>query len=280
MIPDYHHQRPYRKEFYDQLRALLLQAREPLNRIRLPHETGIAIDVRGGEFLEIVLPEGAQIVNLFAYNPHDPDERFWAHNTSSVEGAFLRRHSRLWGTMARFRPLLTVIDDTVVTQPTVGAVSGKHHFVIGGWGTPADWVARGGPAGVASTWERLTDAIRSRGLPASLLKDDACLFQKTVVDPRSQVQVVLPSDATTGDRFALFAEMDLVLVLALSPYREGGAPPRELDGSVRPVDFLTYGIVADPLGWPYEEVPYPDLSLYLNSEGTRSDVPAPTRGLE
>lgn len=276
MIPDYNHTRPLDLDFYEKLRFTYLTSKGEPKRIPIPHGDGIAIDVQGGELVAFQLMEGPQIVNLFAYNPANPDERYWAHNTSSVEGAFLKRYSRLWGTMARFIPLLTVIEDTVVTKPSLGSISGKHHFAIGGWGTPADWSFGGGPPNVPTTWDRLTAALGERGHPPSLLKDEACLFQKTLIDERSQAQIILPSDAISGDTMCFFVEIDLVLVVALSPYAAGGSLPSALDGSTRAVDFLSYGYVAEPLGWPYEGLAYPDLSLYLDDSGVRSDVPGPT----
>lgn len=278
MIPEYNHSRPFNLDFYESLRLTSVSSEDEAARIRVPNDAGIAIDVQAGELIAFELMEGAQIVNLFAYNPRNPDERYWAHNTSSVEGAFLKRYSRLWGTMARFIPLLTILEDTVVTNPSVGNVSGKHHFAIGGWGTPADWSYGGGPPAVPTTWDRLTGALQDRGLPPTLLKDEACLFQKTLIDPRSQEQMILPSDAIAGDRISFFVEVDLVLVVGLSPYAEGGSLPSELDGSTRPVDFLSYGHVAEPLGWPYEGLAYPDLSLYLDDSGVRSDQSEPTAG--
>jgi uncharacterized protein YcgI (DUF1989 family) len=280
-LPDYYHERPLNREFYRTARAGYLAGPEPRERLALSTETGVCIDVSAGEIVGVELVDGPQVVNLFAFNAKDSDERLWAHNTSSVEGAFLRRYSRVWSTMARFRPMLTVIDDTVVTQPTVGAVAGKHHFVIGGFGTRADWLTAGGSSDVASTWERFVAALATRDLDPHLLKDDICLFQKTAVDPRSQVLKRLPSDATAGDRVVFFVEFDLLLVFALSPYCDGAVSVDQVrNDTVRRVDFLRFGFGPTPLPWPYEDVPYPDMSLYLDEDGRRTDRPEATAGRE
>lgn len=240
-----------------------------------------AVDVKAGELLSVELVEGAQIVNLFMLNASDPDERVWAHETCLIEGLFLTRYSRLWGTMARFRPLLTVLEDTVTALPNRGMVTGKHHPVYGGSGTPADWRIAGGRKGVMTTWEQFAAALEARKLSPGLIKDNACLFQKTTVDGHTKQFEILRSDALRGDRITFFAEIDLTVLLALSPYIDGSRPPREL-GKAQPraIEVRISTPLADPLPWPYPQMPYPDLSLYLNADGVRSEeaVPTPGRG--
>ena len=221
---------------------------------------------------------GPQIVNVFPWNADDPDERYWAEETMLIEGAKLQRYTRLWSTMARFRPMATVIDDTVVNLRHHGDPQAFHHFVHGGSGTPADWAARGGKSDVASTWERLTDAMDTVRLPARLLTENMSLFQKTAIDPVAQTITILPSDAVPGDRVVFFAEFDLTLAVALSPYGGGGVD--NLDGTTNPVSVRVEPDIAQPLGWPYPGVAYPDLSLYLDEDGKRSHEIGPTPGLD
>jgi len=186
----------------------------------------------------------------------------------------------LWGTMARFRPLATVIEDTVVTLRRTGEPQSFHHFAHGGSGTPADWRFRGGRLGVSSTWERLVGAMSDVGLSAHSLTENLSLFQKTAIDPITQVLTLLPSDAMPGDRIVWFAEIDLVLAVAASPYREGGVPVAALDGSTRPVVVEVEENAATPLGWPYPGIAYPDLSLYVDpATGARAHDVRATPGI-
>jgi uncharacterized protein YcgI (DUF1989 family) len=91
----------------------------------------------------------------------------------------------------------------------------------------------------------------------------------------------MPSEALPGDRVTLFAELDLTVLLALSPYVDGARGAGELDGvEPRPVEVTVHDQVAEPLAWPYPGDPYPDLSLYLDDNGVRSDEPGPTPGME
>ena len=95
---------------------------------------GLACEVRSGEVLQLQLLDGAQIVHLFMFNPEDPDERFWAQTSFATEGLFLSRYSRLWGTMARNRPMLTMLADTVTPPRRADWVYGSHHPICSGTG--------------------------------------------------------------------------------------------------------------------------------------------------
>ncbi len=245
--------------------------------------TGLAVDVAAGELLRLRLREGAQIVHMYPVNPSDPDERYWAQHTVTTEGLFLTRYGRLWGSMARHRPMLTILEDTVTPPRRDGAVPGRHHPCFSGTSSPAFWRAAGGPSGVPSGWEQLASLVEQRGWdPAAVLdKDDACFFQKGRIDPYSQHVRLLPSDALAGDRVTVFAEMDLVVLLALSPFTDGSSPAASADAvRPRPVEVAVYDRVAEPPGWPYPDMGYPDLTLYLDQRGVRSDEPVPTSGRE
>lgn len=238
---------------------------------------GRAIELAAGESLTVELLEGPQVVHLFALNRNDPDERYWAQETCLIEGLFLTRSSRLWGTMARFRPLLTVLEDTVADRPTGPGVAGKHHPAYGGAGTPAAWRAAGGRAAV-SAWEQLAALLTERGLRPALIKDEACLFQKSRIDPHARRLEIEASDALAGDAVALYAEIDLVVLLALSPFLDGACSPAGNDPRPRAVALHTTGALAEPLAWPYPDVPYPDISLYEDATGKRTDRSEPTAG--
>lgn len=146
-------------------------------------------------------------------------------------------------------------------------MSGRHHAVFGGSGTPADWHFGNGPARVMTTWEQFVSILKRRGLDPNLLKDNACLFQKTAIDAHSQRLEILPSDAVRGDYVDFFAEVDLLVLIALSPYIDGSRPATDLGGvQPRAIEVQVTEGIRDPLPWPYPGIPYPDLSLYLTPE--------------
>jgi len=237
---------------------------------------GLALEISAGSAMIVRLLDGPQVVHMFALNNDDPDERYWAHETCLIEGFFLSRYSRLWGTMARFRPLLTILEDSVSTSPQGDSIDGKHHPAYGGAGTPAAWRRSGGGPGVLSVWEQFAQLLSGRGISRSLIKDEVCLFQKTRINPYARRLELLPPDCVAGDQVALYAELDVLVLLALSPYIDGVTQPSGRATSARPVSISIVDRIADPLGWPYPDVPYPDISLYLDANGSRSLAPGVT----
>lgn len=271
--------RPFNMDFYSSI-IPGLASRKACRMAILNNFEGMTCDMVAGELIRITLLDVPQIVNFFAFNAHDPDERYWAHNTLLSESLFLTRYSRLWGTMARNRPLLTILEETVTPPRREGAVFGRHHPAFGGSGTPADWRFAGGASGVSTTWEQLVSLITSLGLSASLIMDDVCFFQKVAIEPYTSHVLTLPSDALAGDRVTLFAEIDVTILLALSPYLGGSLPPGEIvDPRPGKVEVAIMERLATPLPWPYPGEPYPDLALYVDETGTRSDEPSSTPGL-
>ena len=277
---DTQHPRPFDKEFYWRARGALMTATVAERRVlRLPGPC--VVRVRAGEVLRIALADGPQIVGLQAFAAEDPDERIWCHETFLLEGLWLTRYTRLWSTMARYRPLLTCLEDTVVMPRLAGGHLARHHVIPAGWSTPAQWTAAGGPPGCPSIWEQHAAALEQLGLSADLAKDEVSLFQCSRIEPGTQQVTLLPSQARRGDYVALLAECDVVVILGLNPYVDGSRPASDL-GDLRPraVVLERMAKAVEPLLWPYPGVAYPDLGLYLGSDGTRLDVPVPTPGRE
>ena len=247
-------------------------------RFTLAGLDGQSVELNAGETLDLQLLDGPQIVNLFAFNSEDSDERIW-HQSVIREGLFATRGVRIWGTMARNRPLLTVVEDTVCSDPR--AAFGQHHIYFGGSGTPADWQFAGGADGVPTTWDQFAGLMHARGLDPALLLKSVCFFQKATIDPLPMRVEMLASDAVAGDHVTLFAEIDLCVLLALSPYEDGGRPAGEIGvPHPRPVSVTITHPIAEPLGWPPDGISYPDLTRYLGADGTRSREPVSTPGID
>lgn len=270
------HPRPLKKSFYAGMRHRLPKAKT-MRPQTIPRNGGLAVDLEAGQTVTIRLLEGPQIVNMWAFNTRDVDERLWVQDGCLTEGLYLSRYSRLWGEMARYRPILTCLEDTVSPIRGRGRPPVPHHFVFGGGGTPEIWRRGGGAKSVQTTWEQFVGLAKPYDIAPNRITDNVCLFQKTAVETETQRFVILPSDALAGDLITLFAEIDVTVFLVLSPYVDGTRTPREM-GDLRPraVEAVVSEVLGTPPGWPYPGMPYPDMSLYLNEAGTRDEAPGLT----
>ena len=122
---------------------------------------------------------------------------------------------------------------------------------------------------ILSAWDRFERLLGEGGVDRHLHRDHVALFRKVAIDPKTQRLRFMRSDARAGDRVVLYSEMDLGVALVPSPYGAGGLPASKVDGHTAPVrvDIWTSGV--EPLGWPYAEVPYPDIEPYVRAIGTK-----------
>jgi uncharacterized protein YcgI (DUF1989 family) len=261
-----HFPTPLDREFYVNI-ARELPQRRFTGEVIVDNFEGSDLKLGAGDAMRLTLLDGPQVINLFAFNRHDPDERLWLQSIVR-EGLFLRPFSRVWGTMARHRPLMTMLEDSVVTRPSTVPFA-QHHPIFGGAETRENWRAAGGPSEIKSTWDQLAGLMEARGLSANLLKEDICIFQKAALEPSSQRLMILPSDALAGDYVTFFAEIELVVLLALSPYRDFARPPSDTPPDPRRIEVGVLKHLADARPWPYDGLPVPDISRYVDREGRR-----------
>ena len=232
---------------------------------RVLSATGSVVHLDAGDLLSVSLDDGPQIVHLDAWSTTDPADRLWPHETSGIEGCFLGLGHRLWTTMPVFRPLLSVVDDTL-GEPASSRGEGRHHLVLSGWDTPAFWQLEGGSPGVTTAWERFRRLSELDGVDPDLHRDAISLFQRTLIDPATGRLQRLASAADTGDRVVLFAETDVSVALVPSAWRDGGRSAAECDGTVAAVSWQVAPSGCAPLGWPTDGVPYPDIAPYVTGE--------------
>ena len=259
----YTHARPRDDAFYSTVADATRAASWSTPRV-LP-ATGNVVRLDAGDLLSVSLDDGPQIVHLDAWSTTDPADRLWPHETSGIEGCFLGLGHRLWTTMPVFRPLLSVVDDTL-GEPASSRGEGRHHLVLSGWDTPAFWQLEGGSPGVITAWEHFRRLSELDGVDPDLHRDAISLFQRTLIDPATGRLQRLASSADTGDRVVLFAETDVSVALVPSVWRGGGRSAADCDGTVAAVSWQVARSRCTPLGWPTDGVPYPDIAPYVTGE--------------
>ena len=81
-----------------------------------------------------------------------------------------------------FRPLMTIIEDTIVNQPSEAAA--RHHSILGAHCNPRFWQSALGTedhpfARDKNCYYNLVAAVEKVGLPSKLVHDNLNLFQKS-----------------------------------------------------------------------------------------------------
>ncbi len=96
--------------------ALYQQAREAAVKtfeIEVPPRDGRAFDVPAGHFFRITSVEGSQVGDLNVWNADDLSERFFSGKTRQLHATHVSTGDRLWSSLPGFRPLATIVEDTL-----------------------------------------------------------------------------------------------------------------------------------------------------------------------
>ena len=241
---------PFPKEFYEELRHAKPSFRRVDEFIIDLEERGKGFIVKKGQSARIVCIEQAQIADVCIWNANNYKERFWNDYTLCRETFFLSTYSRLWSNLPMFRPLMTIIEDTVETKltfPTSG-----HHYCFGSHCNPSFWCWALGDKDHPyvtkyNCWCNLQRAIKPFGLGYEDLHDNINLFQKTHFEPGG-VHPVEPTNARKGDYVEFYAEMDVLMAVSLCPSGTGTYHWREAEKDVvSPLGIEIYDTGIEPL---------------------------------
>ena len=169
---------------------------------RIPARSGTAFELKRGQTLTVIDPEGEQVADLVAYNAADTAEHISSgRSIDFAERLFLTTGDVLYSN--RSNPMLTLEKDDV----------GRHDFTL----TPCS----------KATFERLYDdhpilpgcqgnleaALKPYGITADDIPTAFNVFMNVAYDPETGACTVGPPKSRAGDRLVLRAEMDLVIGL-------------------------------------------------------------------
>jgi uncharacterized protein len=176
---------------------------------------GTAVPLAGGRRLRIVNLNGGQVVDMWAINPADPDERMsMEHTRASLSRLVPRVGDGLLS--SRRRPLLTLVEDT---SP------GVHDTLIAAC-DPERYRQLGGSADHASCAENFRRALTDAGVAVDRIPAPLNLFMNIPWHPDGRLEFA-PSPARAGDSVTFEAVVDVLVVLSacpmdLNPINAGG----------------------------------------------------------
>lgn len=187
---------------------------------RIEPRTGVAFELKRGQYLKVIDPHGGQVSDLVAYSAVDIREVISNGRTFDYEETInLSKGNRLWSN--RSNVMLTCVEDTV----------GRHDFLL----TPCSRATfrhfypdkpehRGCFGNLAAALEPY--AIQEDNLPTAFN-----IFMNVPVHADSGTLSVDPPSSKAGDFIELRAEMDLIIGLtACSAYDSNG-------GTFKPIDY-------------------------------------------
>lgn len=187
---------------------------------RIAPRSGAAFELKAGQTLTVIDPQGTQVADLLAFAAADVREVISNGRTFDYEETIaLTTGHRLWSN--RSNPMLTIVEDTV----------GRHDFLLTPCSEatfrhfyPEHPVHRG-------CFGNLVEALAPWGIGEDDIPTAFNVFMNVPVDGASGKLEVLSPTSKPGDRIRLTALMDCVIGLtACSAYASNG-------GCFKPIDY-------------------------------------------
>ena len=165
--------------------------------IRIAPCTGLGLELRRGQTLTVIDPEGGQVADLFAFGRGDLDE--WLSNGRTFDyNGTLRVTAGTVLYSNRSQPMFTVIEDTV----------GRHDFLFSPCSTEMFRIQYGRGDSPPNCLDNLSGALAEFGVGAARITVPLNVFMNTEVASDGTITIA-PPRSRAGDRMTLRAEADL-----------------------------------------------------------------------
>ena len=233
------------RAFYDGVRSA---GRQLKDRFVISPFSGRGFIVEKGQAFRVKQETGPQVGVVAFWNAHDPKESFGAMRNRLWEGLFITVYTRLWSDVPRLRPMMTCLEDTVVTLPPGGAF---HHHRFWTHCSPESMEMRSGHAGLNACRVNLLQAVQPFGLTEDSIGGNIVVFQKARLDPQDGKWYCARNDSKKGDYIEFYAEIDLLVAVSVCPCGDNTkAWSTPEDGSVRPLGIEIYETGVTPKEYP------------------------------
>ena len=169
-------------------------------RVRIEPQTGYGLELKRGQILRVIDPEGEQVSDVMAFAKGDKAEKLSSGRSIDYNDTiYLTTGHVLYS--SRSRPMFTILEDTV----------GRHDFLLTPCSPETFEILYEGHEGYhPSCLENLTVNLA----PFGILEDDIPttfnVFMNVVVSPSGELDI-RPPLSKAGDYVDLRAEMDLVV---------------------------------------------------------------------
>ncbi|HUF52792.1 MAG TPA: urea carboxylase-associated family protein [Dehalococcoidia bacterium] len=187
------------------------------NSFHIAPQSGIAVELRRGQRLRIIDPQGEQVSDLAAFDAHDIAHTFSPGRTIDyAEAIYLTKGNVLYSN--RSRPLLTIVEDTV----------GRHDLLLSPCSEEMFRILYG-QEDHPSCLSNLSAALHPFGISEDGILSAFNVFMNVSVlaDGRTEIG---PPLSEPGDYLDLRAEADLIIGLTACSSENTN------NGTVKPID--------------------------------------------
>lgn len=168
----------------------------------IPPRSGVAFELRRGQRLRVIDPEGEQVADLLAYNRDDVGEVLSSGRSLDYAASiFLTTGAALYSN--RSRVMLRIVADAV----------GRHDFLLTPCSAEMFRIIYGEAAPHRGCFGNLAAALAPYGVTPDMIATAFNVFMNVRVDGNSGRLRVEPPLSRAGDSTVFSAEMDLVVGL-------------------------------------------------------------------
>ena len=205
--------------------------RRPMNQTkqttyRLAPQTGRAFQLRKGETLRVIDPQGEQVSDLFALSKSDKSERLSSgRSLDYASKIYFSEGDVLYSD--RSNPMLRILSDTV----------GRHDFLLTPCSQKMFEILHDCNSHHPSCFENLVNALQEFGVAPDQIGTTFNIFMNVEVDTEGNLSV-LPPYSKAGDYIDFKAEMDLIIGLTACSAEQSN------NGTFKPIDYQIHGVPA------------------------------------
>ena len=164
--------------------------------------SGAAFELRAGQTLTVIDPEGEQVADLLAYSRADVREVISSGRTLDYAGRiYLTAGDPIYSNRSNI--LLRIVEDTV----------GRHDFLLTPCSRDTFRILYDDPAPHRGCFGNLAEALAPWGIEPDDIPVAFNCFMNVPIDPTTGALRVLPPLSRAGDRIAFTAETDLIIGL-------------------------------------------------------------------
>jgi uncharacterized protein len=168
----------------------------------IPPRSGTAFELKRGESLKVIDPQGEQVADLVAFNRHDTGEAISSGRSIDYAGKiYLSTGDAIYSN--RSQVLLHIVEDTV----------GRHDFLLSPCSAEMFRIIYGDTEPHRGCFGNLAEALAPYGVAPDAIPTAFNVFMNVPLDASTGVIRVEPPLSRAGDYIVFEARMDLLIGL-------------------------------------------------------------------